>query len=146
MPRIPNARADEVRRERRKQPGSTAMAGTNLHVDPKLLDTDNYTYRWGNDKGARMQQLHGNDWDPAPEAAEGGSVTSKVVGTDAGKPYTAVLLRKPKDWHEADKKEQAKPLDEMDAAIRRGDVAAQKTELRGADVYTPSGANIIERA
>ena len=143
-------RAEEVRQERRRQPGSTVMAGVKLAVDETKLDRKNFQYRWAKDFGGRMPQLHGDDWDPAPEQAVIGSqgegtVGSKIGGTDeSGKPYKMVLLRKRKDWYEADQKEKQKPLDEMEKAIRAGSSRPEIDAEAKADFYTP-GANSVTR-
>ena len=144
-----STRSEETKRERRRKRGSTVMPGINLAVDESKLDRANYEYRWVNDKGPRMQQMHSDDWDPAPEAAalqnEGeGTVQKKVVGsTDDGKPYNAVLMRKPKDWYAEDQKEKMKPMEDWDNQIRRGN-AHQESELREG-AYTP-GSNTIDRS
>lgn len=142
-------RAEEVRRERRKKPGQTVLAGQKLTVDESKLDRSKYQYRFVNDKDGRVQQLYGVDWDVAPEGAKDdtnslGSVNSAQAGVSEGKPFNAVLLRKPKDWFEDDQKEKQKPLDEVEDAIRRNNPNHKFNELRGAGVYTP-GQNSIER-
>lgn len=137
-------RANEVRRERRRKPGSTALSGLKLSVDPELLDPA-YEYRWANDENGRVQQLESQDWDVVDNEAiakegnvGGGTVPTRHVGGN-GK---AVLMRKLKDWHQADRRAGFNRLDEMDKAIRKG--AEQKdTELAGA--YTPNGENTISR-
>lgn len=137
-------RATEVRRERRRKPGSTAHTGLKLHVDSALLDPA-YEYRWANDENGRVQQLEAQDWDVVDSEAiakegnvGGGSVPTRHVGGNG----RAVLMRKLKDWHEEDRKARFKALDEMDKAIRKG--AEQKdSELAGA--YTPNGENTISR-
>ena len=45
-----------------------------------------------------------------------------------GKPYGVVLMKKYKDWHEADRKAKNKPLEEMDKAIKRGTAHEQAGE------------------
>lgn len=144
-------RADEVRRERRRKPGQTVLANLKLSVDEAKLDRKTYEYRFVNDKDGRVQQLHAQDWDIAPEGAKEdnaslGSVNSAHAGVNEGKPYQTVLMRKPKDWFDEDQKEKQRPLDEMEDAIRRGRTDHKANELRGAGVYTPGGANTIERA
>ena len=57
-------RAEEVRQERRRQPGSTVASGIKLTVNEAELDRTQYAYRWVKDSGGRMTQLHGDDWDP----------------------------------------------------------------------------------
>lgn len=145
-------RADEVRRERRRKPGSTTLSGIKLSVDESALDRKNYHYRFVKaGDGNRINQLYGQDYDVAPEAAKPdsnsvGTVNSAHGGTgENGAPYDMVLMRKPKDWFDADQKEKQAPLDAMDEAIRRGQDHA-KNELRGPGVYTPDAGNSIERA
>lgn len=144
------SRADEVRTERRRKRGATSLPGTKLTVDESKLDRQNFAYRWAKDHGARMPQLHADDWDPAPgEAVIGsqgaGTVGTKIGGTDEqGKPYGMVLMRKRKDWYDADQKEKQKPLDAIDASIRGGSVHERnEPDLRGS-AYTP-GQNTITR-
>lgn len=144
-------RAEEVRNERRRQPGAVVAAGIKLAVDESKLDRKRFEYRWVKDHGGRTTQLHNDDWDAAPENAVignagPGTVGTKIGGTDEnGKPYSMVLMRKRKDWFQADQKEKRKPLDEMDAAIKRG---ASRPEVAPADqaaFYTPDSGNRIER-
>lgn len=146
-------RADTVRQERRRRPGHAAHAGIKLAVDETKLDRNTYHYRFAADTGARISQLIADDYDIAPEGAKPdgnglGSVTSALAGTDeAGKPYNHVLLRKRKDWFEADQMEKQKPIEATEEAIRRGNTAGQGTEMsRVEGAYTPNGVNIIERA
>lgn len=142
-------RADEVRQERRRQPGATIAAGIKLGVDESKLDRNTYEYRWANETGSRLQQLHANDWDVAPEMAiqssdSGGTVNSKVAGTDDnGKPFNAVLMRKRKDWFREDQKAKQKPLDDMDEAIRKGVVHQQSEPSLREGAYTPDAGNKI---
>jgi hypothetical protein len=141
-------RAEEVRQERRRKPGSTTAIGIKLTTDESKMDRANYSYRWVKDHGGRMTQLHGDDWDPAPDGVIGShggsaSVGSKIGGTDeSGKPYSMVLMRKRKDWFQADQKEKQKPLDEMDRQIRRGQSRPEIEASDRDDFYTP-GTNSI---
>jgi len=146
---VKTTRADEVRQERRKKRGATVHTGIKLSVDESKLDRSTFQYRYVNDKGGRVQQLAAVDWDPAPEGAKedaSGTITATHAGVEEGKPFNAVLMRKRKDWFETDQKEKQRPLDEMDEAIRRGNVNHKANELHGPGVYTPGGVNIIERA
>ena len=95
-----------------------------------------------NDKGSRVQEMVANDYDPAP--VDGRSTEARVVGFDGGRPIKAVLMRKRKDWYEDDQKEKRKPLDEMEAAIKRGHAHSNEAELKGDIAYTP-GTNTIDR-
>lgn len=143
-------RADEVRTERRKKAGAVALSGLKLGVSEGSLDRTNFEYRWVNDKGNRVKQLHDDDWDkvsdPVKDDATGlGSVQSTVVGTDKeGKPFEGILMRKRKDWFQADQKEKQGALDEVDEAIRRGAKHTKESpELSGGIGYTPNGKNTV---
>lgn len=147
-----NTRANEERRERRRVRGATAMSGQKLTVDESKLDRKRYAYRWVKDQGARMPQMHAEDWDIDDSGAvvgnQGlGTVGSKIGGTDDnGKPYSMVLMRKERDWFESDRKEKQAVLDEIDNSIRRGTVHHKNEADLGEDVsYTPGGSNTISR-
>lgn len=143
------SRAEGVRQERRRKPGSVATSGLKLAVDRSKLDFENYHYRQVNDVPGRVQTLHDQDYDPAPEADANvagkgiGTVNTAQAGVADGKPYNAVLMRKPRHMHEADQKEKQRPLDEMDDAILRGNTNHKGNDLRGPDVYTPGAGNEI---
>jgi hypothetical protein len=153
-------RAETVRQERRRKPGSIANPGIKLSVDESRLDRNTYHYRHVNDVGNRVAQLEAQDYDIVrdgevkPDGAGLGSVPTTHGGIDdSGKPYGMVLMRKRKDWFEADQKEKQKPLDEMEQAIRRGNPTHKGNDLKGSGVYTPGadefnpgGVNILERA
>jgi len=147
-----SARADEVRTERRRKRGSVALSGLKLTTDESKLDRNRFSYRWVRDSGSRMQQLIADDYDPAPEqAVEGnqglGSVGQKIGGTEEnGKPYGMVLMRKRKDWYDADQKEKARPLDEIDKQIKGGTVHEKDFPELRSGTYTPGGQNTIETA
>jgi hypothetical protein len=136
------SRADTVRTERRRTPGATVHSGIKLAVDEKHLDRNTYAYRWVNDRGTRVKNMEANDWDVAP--IDGRSTEKRVVGFDSGRPTNAVLMRKRKDWHAEDQKQKRKPLDEMEAAIKRGVAHSNEADLRGGIAYTP-GTNTIDR-
>ena len=56
----------------------------------------------------------------------------------------AVLVRKPRDYYEADKKEEAKVLEQRDQALRAGPPKDAKEGLSDADgAYVPGGRNIV---
>ena len=134
-------RAEEVRKNRRRKPGSTVHLGLKLHV-PDTDKDEQYVYRWVNDTGQRVQSMAENDWDTVPlnEKTE-----HRYVGTDSGKPVNAVLMRKRKDWHEADQKEKRTTLAETDKAIQRGAAHKNEADLSGDVSYTPGSGNSITR-
>lgn len=145
------SRAEEVRTERRRKPGALEHTGYKLGVDEAQLDRNTYKYRWVNDKDNRVQKLTGEDWDIAPEmaaeASDGlGTPQSKVVGKDGGKPFHGVLMRKRKDWFEADQAARNQEIDAVEESIRRGDNHTKESpELAGGKGYTPNGRNQVSR-
>lgn len=145
-------RAEQVRTERRRKPGSVIHTGIQLGVDESKLDRANYAYRLVNDANGRVQQLEAQDWDPAPErdaligSTSGGTVQSKHAGHIEGKAFNAILMRKPLRMHNEDQSAKQKPLDEMDEAIRRGQNHASAEPQLAAGTYTPGGSNVIDRA
>lgn len=142
------SRADQVRTERRKKPGSTAVSGLKLHIDKDKLDPA-YEYRWVNDTPGRVNQLYEQDWDKVEDGSivsAPGTVPTQHVGSDAGRPINAILMRKRKEFYEADQKEKQAPLDAMDAAIRGGTIHEKSSpELAGSVAYTPGGTNTLDR-
>jgi hypothetical protein len=156
---IKPTRAEAVRQERRRKPGTMVANGIKLALDESKLDRNAFAYRFVRDEGNRVAQLHAQDWDPITEPAKAdstglGSVPTALGGTDeTGRPYNMVALRKRKDWFEADQREKQKPLDEIESAIRRGNPNHTGNDLKGPGVYTPGsdqsnpgGVNNIERA
>lgn len=142
------ARAEEVRNERRRKAGATTVAGLKLHIDKDRLDPA-YEYRWVNDVPGRVQALYEQDWDKVEDpgiAGGAGTIPTVHVSGNSPMPTNAILMRKRKDWYEADQKEKQKSLDEMDQSIRRGvGHERQEPELSGGVAYTPGGSNSISR-
>jgi hypothetical protein len=144
-------RAEETRRERRMTPGAVLASGEKLSLDETRLDRNLYTYRWVKDEGTRVEILKKRDWDLVDDEAaktDGtglGSVPSQIGGVgESGKPYGLVLMKKYRDWHDNDQKLKRKPLDAMEAAIRKGTVQEQAGEPELAGVsYTP-GTNALD--
>lgn len=134
-------RAEDIRTERRRKPGSTVDLGIKLHV-PEDAKDPRFEHRWVNDTGMRVQQMTENDWDPAPYGDKG--TETRVVGTDGGKPIKAVLMRKQKAWYQDDQKAKRAQLNEMEQAIKRG-AAHKDADLQGEVAYTPGSGNSITR-
>lgn len=137
-------RQEEVKQRRRRREGLGADRNLKLNV-PESMKDPNFVYRWVNDRPGRVQQLTTmDDWEKAPVVTEQnageGTVETRVVDKSVGE--RAVLLRKPKEFYEADKAEEQKQLDARDEALRHG--APQSSEgLSGPEAYVPGGRNII---
>jgi len=152
-PRSLETRADGIRQERRRKAGSTVLPGIKLGVDESKLDRANFEYRFVNDSPGRVQQMFDEDWDPVNQPVKTdsdglGTVQGKVVGTHNGAPLSAILMKKRKDWYDADQKEKQRPLEEADEQIRRGVIHQKQqdtAELAPGLTYTPGGRNTVSR-
>lgn len=147
------ARSEDVKSQRRRRQGMGAERNLKLHV-PEDAKDPNFVYRWVNDRPGRIRQLttmddyevvsaselNGGDPDPMNNTAEG-TVVKRTADSRIGE--GAVLLKKPKEYYNADKKEEAKVLDARDDALRSGPPASQEG-LTGKDgAYVPGGRNIV---
>lgn len=109
-------RANEVRQERRRRRAGDLDAGMVLRLDlPPGLEEKypNDEFRWVNDEGNRVHVLTTkDDYDIVPE------VEGRPVGTTVdGKPINAVLLRKPKEFAEADRREKLDRINRQEKAV-----------------------------
>ncbi len=146
-PRTPSleARAEGVRRARRKKPGLNVATGTRLIVDESSLDRDNFEYRHVNDNNGRIKQLEDRDWDIAPEAGdEGATVKSTHAGMADGKPFNAVLMRKYKDWYKQDSEERQSAVNKTEKDIVAGKVDKNTAPELQEGTYIPGGRNTIQ--
>jgi hypothetical protein len=145
-------RADQEKTERRRQRGNTVLPGLKLSVREELLDRKNFTYRWINDNGGRIEDLTvADDYDlvrdPKKEIKDDngneGALVSKIVGTtENNQPIRAFLARKPKQFYDADHKEKMAALDRQMADIKRG--RPQEAQQLGTNSYVPQGGISIK--
>lgn len=142
------SRADNERRERRMKPGSVVANGIKLGFDESKFDRNAIQLRWVRED--RVQHLYRQDWDVVSEAdakqdtTSLGSLPEAQGGIDeAGKPYRMVLMKKFKDWYDADQAKKQSRIDEKDEQIRRGKNTDPDAQKLGA-TYTPNGVNIID--
>lgn len=138
----PTPRQAETQQKRRRREGMGPERNLKLHIPDK---DPNFEYRWVNERPGRIQQLTvQDDWDVAPEAGGSGigTVTERAVDKYTGE--RAILLRKPKEYYDADQLEKKKALDQRDDAMRRGPLPAPEGVGGEADKsYTPGGRNIV---
>lgn len=147
-------RGEEIAGRRRRREGLGAERGKKLHIPEESKDP-NFVYRWVNDRGGRVRQLtqmddyevvssselNGGDPDPTGNTAEG-TVMKRTA--DSGIGESAVLLKKPREYYEADKKEEQKAIDARDEAMRRGPPPSSQDGLTNKDnAYVPGGRNIV---
>lgn len=139
-------RQEQVQQRRRRRESLGADRNMKLAVPSDFKDP-NFEYRWVNDRPGRVQQLHGEDWD----VVDGGSqLDSNSIGTtvkrvsDRFSGENTVLMKKPKDYFEADRAEKKAALDKVDEALRRG-APPSPEGLAGPNSYVPGGRNTVGR-
>lgn len=111
-------RVSEVKQERRRRRDGDLDAGVvlRLSLPPGIEEKyPNDEFRWVNDEGNRVHYLTTrDDYDIVSE------VEGRPVGTTMdGKPINAVLLRKPKEFAEADRREKAERIQRQEGAVLR---------------------------
>ena len=121
--------ADRASQDRRRR-GATGGMRTKLSVNEALLDRNKYEYRYINDANARVYDLtERDDWelvsDPSKSVKQDGTdiggAVSTVVGKDeGGEPIRAYLVRKPKEFADADRRARDQQIDDQMNQIARG--------------------------
>ena len=139
------SRQSEERRERRRRPGQSLARHDRLALNG---DKDpNYEYRWINDKPGRVHRMtQQDDWDlvkndefdRSEEEASSGTSMERVVDRSGTK---AILVRKPKDYYEADQKAAQDEIDANEETIMRGHHGAKGIAV-GANGYEVDGNTI----
>lgn len=138
----PRIEQERQRRRRRDDLGS----GRLLNLDVPGEKDRNYTYRWINDDPGRVRKLTVlDDWDVVTSEQLGdtsakdsqvGSGVERIVDKSTGK--RAILVRKLKDYYEADKRKESERMDAIDAVMKSGQ-ATSPEGLSGPAAYVPSG-------
>lgn len=138
-------RQEQVQQGRRRRESLGADRGKKLSVPADFKDP-NFEYRWVNDRPGRVQQLYREDWDAVDGASQ---IDSKSIGTtvervaDKFSGEKTILMRKPREYHEADQLEKKKALDKVDEALRVG-APPSPEGLAGPQAYVPGGRNKID--
>ena len=119
---------------------------------PEHLKDPRLTYRWVNDKATRIMEMEAQGWqkvDNEALAADArnsglGTVVERVVNerttTTAEKGF---LMWKPKEFYEEDKHREQRKLDELEGALKRGEVRDPQG-LSGPKAYVPAGGISIK--
>jgi hypothetical protein len=122
---------DELLSMERKRRDDLDVLGRRLGVDPKILDLQNFRYRWINDDGvSRLFQMTENrDWHIvrkngdiiADKDSDLGDAVSTVTGVlPNGQQQRTYLACKPRKWFDEDQKRKQDDLDEQLANLTRG--------------------------
>jgi hypothetical protein len=114
----------------RRRKGQVGGAVRKLAVDESQLDRNKYEYRFINDDPGRVAALtQQDDWEMVTDRSKTlkvdgdglGSGVSKVVGKDdQGRAVQAHLVRKPKEYFDADAKEKQDAIDRQMTQIKSG--------------------------
>lgn len=151
-PAVLSPRISEERANRRRRIDDGPGRSRKLHV-PDSVKEPGYVYRWVNDEPGRVHaKTVEDDWDFVDSkpitsgSAEGadknsglGTRIERIVGqTDGGQPLKAFLMRKPVEFHDADKMREQRDIDERVAGIKRGQAPTQAGD-NGKYAYVPTG-------
>jgi hypothetical protein len=112
----PRQAAEKAQRRRRNNGDLNPSVVMRLGLPQEVMDDNReYSLRWVNDEGGRIQHLtQQDDYD----VVEG--VDSRIVGTTGdGKPLVARLLRKPKEFAEEDRKAKIEAINAREGGLIR---------------------------
>lgn len=140
-------RIEQERTQRRRRED----LGIGRH-DPLALDGSkdkDYVYRFVNDEPGRLHQMTvADDWDVVTTAEMGTHPKDKGVGSqiervvDRRSGQRAILLRKRRDYYEADKAKEQGRIDEIERQIKGGGSPGGHETLQakeGHAAYVPQG-------
>lgn len=132
-------REEQHQEERRRRKGSTLNRMVQFKLDfipPEALDLDRYVYRWVNDEPGRIRMATKHDdydyvkiselkgVDPEGFDSEGGETVRMLSGQDKfGNPQYTYLLKKRREFWEADNEEVVRNREDMMAGrVYRGEM------------------------
>lgn len=141
-------RKEEVKTERRRRNGMGLDRNRRLHYAEDKKDPA-YEYRWANDTPGRIAGLtEQDDYDIVMEDGEGGEGTpvKRAVGTGpSGEWKHAYLVRKPKKYYEADKKEEQDSIADAEQDMKEKPAPSADGLSRNDHAYVPQDrVNVIE--
>lgn len=151
----PGARRIAEIRARRQGRDTQDVSGYRMRLSvPEPLKDPRFTYRWVLDRDMRAEQLRNQDWDvvrdediaKAGENVGLGMQTERIVNersVKGGGVEKAILMRKPVEFYEADKKLEQDRIKELEKGLARGDVGSAEG-LQGPHSYIPAGGMKIE--
>jgi hypothetical protein len=130
--------------QRRRRSSLDHSRNLKLHV-PESTKDSGFEYRWIKNTPGRVSQLtKQDDYDIVTSeeiASEGlGSAVERSASKSEG--GTMVLVRKPKEFYDADKRKEQAALDALEDGMRRGSVPGGEG-LNGPNAYVPGGSNIV---
>lgn len=125
----------------RRRTTSAGVVGTRLAVVEDKLDFSQFSYRWINDKQARIAAKYREDWDIVrndggvkEDSADLGDAVSCVVGLHPdGSKMLAYLCRKPKTYFDDDQRDKMAALDDQLTELRSGTARDAETGEASSD-------------
>lgn len=149
------ARGEQVKAQRRRR-NTDSLSGRRrrMAVDETKLDRENYVYRFANDddRGRLHALTVEDDWEVVHDRASETKADSAGMGTEVsvsagvgerGAPLKAVLLRKPKRYHDEDYAARQRRIDETEAGLKRGSTPGG--DIDGKTSYIPDSGIRIGR-
>lgn len=154
--RADRADVNAGQRRRRNNGNLNRMAQFKLDcIDPSLLDTENYVYRWVNDEPGKIRQVTkaddydfvpshelGKDFDLEATDSESSERVRMLVGKDGAYAY---LVKKPREFWEEDNRAMTDMFDaKMNGRIYNGETDGDPSGKEGRNggddkYYVPSG-------
>jgi hypothetical protein len=143
-------RTAQIKTERRRR-NTDALGGKRRRLGLTGEKDPEFEYRWINDEGTRLHDLTVNDdWEVVQDrngtmkegaSGQGAEVSVPVGMGEHGRPVRAILVRKPKDFYEDDKRAAQRRIDEKEAGLRSGNASAGMSQ---GESYVPKGGIVIE--
>jgi hypothetical protein len=137
-------RAEKTQQGRRRRESMGPDRNLKLFVPEEAKDP-NFVYRFIKNNPGRVQQLtQMDDYDLVTDA----DLASKSLGTQVERASnktdgeSVVLVRKPRQFYEEDKKKDAARIDATEEAMRRGPPSSNEG-ISGSEAYVPGGKNVV---
>lgn len=145
------SRTETLKADRRRR-NTEALGGRarKLGLDERKLDRENFVYRWAVDEGTRLHELTVNDdWEVVADRSGTLKADGSGTGAEIAVPTVAgsgavkqILLRKPKSYHEDDKRKSLRRIDETEAGLKSGAVPGAGSD----GAYVPRNGISITRS
>lgn len=141
------SRATETTERRRARGKHDGGLDTNLWAIEQNLDRRNYAYRWVNATAPRMTKLNRlDDWEPVAEE-EVGFPVERHAEANGQTIITARLMRKKREYFEADHKARQDAIREQELSMVRGKPTEYEAgALNEGETYKPNFTNEISRS
>lgn len=127
------SRGQQIQEQRRRRNTDSLMGKRRrLALDESALDKENFVYRFVNNEPGRIETMtQQDDWEVVQDrdnkikgdsTGQGSEVSVHAGDGATGSPLRTVLLRKPKQFQDEDRRKMQRQIDESEAALRQGQV------------------------